>query len=101
MRAFTKAPIPGIDCPLASPQSPSTSPTVPVAATAPTALPMVPLLLIDHCSPTIAAQAVKASMTSGYSTAPSGSMAGRFTEPVPTVTGTVTPPGAPMPFDAT
>jgi len=40
-------------------------------------------------------------MTSGYSTAPSGSMAGRFTEPVPTVTGTVTPPGAPMPFDAT
>ena len=99
--AFMKAPTPGMLRPAAMPHRPSTSPVTPVANTAPTALPMVPLLLMDHWSPTITAKAVKASMTSGYSSAPSGSMAGTATVAVPEAACTVMPPGTPMPFAST
>ncbi len=101
VRTFTKAPTPERLPPEAIPHSPRTPATMPVTKTAPTALEIVPLLLIDQLSPIITATAVKESMTMGYSIAPSGRIAGTETLLAPAETFRIAPSFAPMPPKAT
>ena len=89
LAALIIAPPYGIEPPIDQPHNPIDPPMIATTPVAPTTDPIVPLLLTDHCKPTITQSAVNEVNTIGSASATSGSTIGTDTLPVPTISETI------------